>query len=316
MAAVLTILFALAALVAFSAGARKKKPGGRLATVVCGLAAVVFFILWLGSTACDIIAVAAGVAAVVVYFTGARPQKTWGRPALMGCVAIAVVAVLGGRTQCSRGPGEQGVASGEIRQEAVLIGKALAGQLQEGARVLIIRAPYGAEMTPTPDGARRPEGGPPSAARDLENAWKKGLKKGLGVSVEVVGSETSLSFVTDAGHLDPAVFSGILDKYQTPGLDAWVSLVGVPGVAGGTSALSEVSSYQWKKPPLVAADLGLAYDPAVVQRYVESGLLQAALVRTSRETAEQKVITKENLSQWRQGSPGGSPPSSPPGAGQ
>jgi len=296
-AAVLTFLFVAGAVVAFAAGVRKKRPWGLPAAVACGVVAVFAFIGWLGPLGLTVVAVLAGVGAVAAYIKGARPQKQWGKPALAACVGVAVLALLARQAGCDRRVGKPDIPREAASAVMQLIGKALEGKLGEGARVVVIRAPYGGETLAATQEAGADSSSDPAAqvAEKLQRQWQKGLEEGLGVSVQIVGSETSRAFMAGPHAMSAATFSELLDGYRDKNIDAWVSLVGIPGALAGGSDLEQVSSFGWQKRPLVAADVGLSYDPKALRRYIEDGLLEAALVRVSRDSAEMRVITKRNL---------------------
>ena len=104
----------------------------------------------------------------------------------------------------------------------------------------------------------------------------------------------------------------MLENY--PDIDCWVSLVGLPrNMSTGAWELEKVTTYQRPTPPVVAVDVGLGYDPAVIRQYIEGGQLTAAVIVPSMEKPVQKVITREKLADLPAQSPAPPEMMAPPG---
>jgi hypothetical protein len=94
---------------------------------------------------------------------------------------------------------------------------------------------------------------------------------------------------------DARAFSSVLEKYKDQGVDAWISFVGVPRNMQGQWDLHNMSTRNWDSPPVAAAELGVYYDPQLVRRWIQDGLLDVATIHPSTKSPDMKVITKDNL---------------------
>jgi len=261
-----------------------------------------------------IIAVVLGVLAVVVYFTGARPQKPWGTPLLVLCVIGAVVAVVLQQT----GLGRLGRPRIEPYRNMRLLGEGLkdAG-LKDGAKIVIIRHPVDAEMMfgfPGPEGEVPPgmEDMPTveESVAEMKKACKEQFEKGAGISVEIVGLERPS--VPDEMMMGPPemigdaeAFSAVLRKYEGQGIDAVVSMVGLPRRLDRDMSwdLESVCIYNWGNQPMVAADLSMQYDPVKLREWFDKDMIHAVVLYPSTKVTERKVITKNNLDELPTESP-------------
>jgi hypothetical protein len=250
-----------------------------------------------------IIAVVCGVIALVGYFAGVRKGAAWGQAVVVLFTLLAVAAIIARTAKVGT----------RIRVEPYasmrLIGEGLKGQLKDGAKVFIFREPMlpeegmGGPMMPPPP---PPEGGPGMPAmpsfeemvKQNEAGWKKALEKGAGVSVQIVGSGPPASqypgMFEFAGNAQE--FSKTLDKY--PDIDCWISLVGLPrNMTSGEWELEKVTTYQRAKAPIVAARVGLFYDPAKLRQWLQDGKLAAIVLMPEMGKPTEKVFTKANINE-------------------
>jgi len=223
----------------------------------------------------NVLAVLLGVAALAAYFAGARHGRRWGGPLLVVCVVGAVLCLAVGRL---RGPSGAEVARRRAQEQSMqrarLCGEGLADRLSKGARVVVLRPVLEGEdpMDPPMDSL------PPLAERQEETCARIGdaLEDGLGASIELVGCEPVMSSQLGPDKLDAGEFATILDRYRDRTPDAWISLVGLPPVAMG--GLRGVGTHRWSRPPAVAADVDIFYEPRVLRDWFEQGLLDAVVL--------------------------------------
>ena len=135
---------------------------------------------------------------------------------------------------------------------------------------------------------------------EMKENWKNAIEDGSGVSIEIVGCEVpdvpdQMMMMGPEYPGDARAFSSVLKKYENEGIDAWISFVGVPRTMNGQWDLQNVVSHKWSKPPAVAAELGVYYEPQMVKQWIQDGLLTAATIHPSTKTPDMKVITKDNL---------------------
>jgi hypothetical protein len=257
----------------------------------------------MGIAVATIIAIILGIAAVVVYFKGARADKPWGTPLLVLLVIGAVVAVFAERLDI-------GSSIGRRRrrfQSARLLGKGLKGKIDDGAKVLIFRYPVATEtmpeeeMPPPPEGVDVPE--MPTVEEqvaEMMKNWKDAIEDGAGVSIEIVGAEIPavpehMMMMGPEYPGDARAFNAVLEKYKDEGIDAWISFVGVPRTMQGRWDLHNVASQKWSPRPLIGAELGVYYEPGMVRRWINDGLLDAAAIHPSTKSPDMEVVTKDNL---------------------
>ncbi len=268
----------------------------------------------LGISMFTILAVILGVAAVVVYFKGAKPEKPWGAPLLALLVIGAVASVICREMEVGKPD------PARLRfQSARLVGQGLRDKISDGARVLIFRYPLPEEMempggpsTPPPrEAPRGPEGmgnvpgemRPPTIEEQVEEKkkqWEKAIEEGAGgIDIEIVGCEVPdmppEEMMPPEYPGDALAFSNVLEKYRDKDIDVWISFVGLPRKRNGDWALSDVVGPDWSEPPLVAADLGLYYEPDVVRQWIQDGLLDVAAIHPTTKSPVMEVITDDNL---------------------
>lgn len=252
----------------------------------------------------SIIAVVLGVAAVFVYFKGAKPEKPWGVPVLVLLVIGAVAAVIVPRTNIWRN-----AMRGRVERYSGMrmAGEALKGELAKGAKVLIIR--YGMDPEMMMMEAPPSDGEMPTQEEMLQRQRKqvkRALENGLGSSVEIVGYDApGLSEqYGDIGQSAEA-FNTVLEKYSDKNIDACISMVGLPRSGAGEVELDKLALDNWSPSPLVVADVGLQYDPAILRNYIADGLLYGVVLHPSTRSADQIIVTRENLGDLPEKSPVG-----------
>lgn len=243
----------------------------------------------LGGTITTGLSVILGVAALVGYFAGTRRQRPWGTPVLFICAIAAVGVLVGGRLlggrrrETFRVPG---------REAARLLGRGLSEDLTDGARVVVLRRMLEGEdpLNPPMQDLMPLEKRQARTRESIETA----LESGAGVNVQLVGCEPVMSAQMGAGASDPKEFASILQKHRGGGIDAWISLAGLPSSSRG--GLQAVGTHTWDRPPAVGADVDISYDPDVLRDYFRRGLLDAVVLYA--RTGEQGrilVTSADNL---------------------
>lgn len=258
----------------------------------------------MGIAVATIIAVVLGVAAVIVYFKGARADKPWGTPLLVLLVIGAVVAVFAERLKL----GQRMRRSGRRFQSAKLIGKGLQGKIEDGANVVIFRYPVASETMPEGEMPMPPEaeGEMPDIptveeqVAEMKKNWEEAIESNAGVDINIIACEVpqtgqEMMMISPEMPGDARAFSVVLEQYKDQGVDAWISFVGVPRSMRGGWDLHNMSSLKWDKPPVAAAELGVYYDPALVKKWMQDGLLDVATIHPSTKSPDMEVITKDNL---------------------
>jgi hypothetical protein len=215
----------------------------------------------------NLIVILFGAGAVICYWLGVRRGKAWAAPVVVICVLAAVATLAVTKTSAGRkllhGPPKRELPGAA---EARLVGQGLKGKLPEGARIVIFQA--SADIKP-------------QEAEQLREQCKSALEQGAGASFNV------LAWVTLPGGMGGMAehFSGPLQAH--PDLDGWVSLAGLP--VDGIERM-----YGEGQHPLPAgAYVSGSYDSAKLRRWIEGGLLQAAVIKT--KAGDLKLITASNL---------------------
>jgi len=195
-----------------------------------------------------------------------------------------------------------------------LLGEALKGKLPKDARALIFRAPGVLEMMPS--GIMKPPGGPGTDFRKLletdfrkitqeeEAPMKAAFEKGAGVTIVLVANvapqvgEGGYRAMGAGGSVPADGYNAVLKNYEGK-LDAVVLTAGVPVSEQFQWELGKLSCYNWSKKPLVVADVGVFYDPALLKQWISTRLLEGVVLLAAptepEEPAKIKLITKANL---------------------
>jgi hypothetical protein len=96
------------------------------------------------------------------------------------------------------------------------------------------------------------------------------------VDLKVVGCKPVMSAQMGPDAIDPEEFASIIREHEAGGLDAWISLVGLP--PSGRGGLGAVGTRNRDGRPVVAADVNVSYEPKVLQKYFREGLLDAVVL--------------------------------------
>lgn len=187
-------------------------------------------------------------------------------------------------------------------QSARLLGKGLRGKISDGAKIVIFRYPVATETMPEGFDEESDVEIPTveEQVAQMKKNWEGAIEEGCGVDIQIVACEVprtrqEMMMISPEMPGDARAFSKVLEEYKDRGIDAWISFVGVPRSRRGPWDLHNMSSLKWDDPPLAAAELGVYYDPELVKKWIEDGLLDAATIHPSTRSPDMVVITRKNL---------------------
>jgi len=206
------------------------------------------------------------VCAVLLIAGCVKKQQPWGKVlivvALLGVLGVLVHRYAFAQRATASGASER-IAS-RTTQQARLLGQGLKDHLAPGSRIVFM-----GEFSPRSR---------PSWPR-IWGSWKAGISEGLG--------DTTWE---NAGYVGPApgtaqsISQGLADAGGE--FDAIVSFAGLP------ADLADMSIYQVGPPPKVAAYFPGKPDRAMIRRWIEGGLIHAAVLDEAEGLA---LYTPDNL---------------------
>lgn len=231
----------------------------------------------------NIIAAVLGAGALGVYVTAVKKGAPWGTPVMALLVVLAVITVflpytvLGDAIERRRH-----VAARERPWE--MLGQELAGDLPEGAKVVVVDVLTGGDMMQKQQ--RGTEAFREEKTEDVR-PHIEALESAAGVGVELVTAVTP----EEPGQVGAPDFNAVLRDFEGEGIDLVISQAGLPQYEGRYE-LEDLECFGWDPAPLFVADVGGSFEAPELRDYMEEGLLSAVMLS---HDGEPQVVGSDNV---------------------